>query len=175
MKFPKESKYLVISIVLHVLLFSLLLVNKETKKEPVKNSKKDSFNVKVIEQSKTSHEQSKSKAPGNKSNEKKECENHYGGIGILSSFSDDYLGFSAIEEIYEGYPADRNGLKVDDKVKPTSSKTIRGKPGSVLTLKVKRDGETFTKRIVREKVCYQHKNDSDWCMEIFLIDFLKFL
>lgn len=87
----------------------------------------------------------------------------YGGIGALIRKSEDYI---VITDPYEGFPADKSGLKagdmileidgVDLKGKDSSdvSELLKGQPNTEIKLKIKRPGEKkeFEKVIKREKI-----------------------
>lgn len=76
-------------------------------------------------------------------------EGKYNGIGALSKQMGDYV---TITELYEGQPADKAGLKVGDQILEVDGKDARGKtveelndvlrgfPGTVVKLKIKRPG-----------------------------------
>lgn len=72
------------------------------------------------------------------------CELWYGGIGIL--------GYTTVEQIYEGYPADRAGIQVGDFL--ITSEGIRGEPGTKLELDVLRNNKRLHFTLIREKICY---------------------
>ncbi len=87
----------------------------------------------------------------------------YGGIGALIRKKDDYV---AIAEPYKGFPADRAGLQIGDKIVAINgqdakgmsteevSNRLKGDPGSTVKLKVKRfyTGEEETVNIRRERI-----------------------
>jgi len=87
----------------------------------------------------------------------------YGGIGALIQKQGDYV---VITEPYEGFPAQKAGLKAGDKIiavdgesaKDKSTKDVseklKGIPGTPLTITIERFGDTTTQdiKIVREKV-----------------------
>ena len=87
----------------------------------------------------------------------------YGGIGALIQRQGDYI---VITEPYEGFPAQKAGLKAGDKIleidgesskgKKSSdvSEKLKGAPGTTLTMVVEPYGDTVAKTIelVREKV-----------------------
>ncbi len=76
-------------------------------------------------------------------------EGKYNGIGALSKQMGDYV---TITELYEGQPADQAGLKVGDQILAVDGKDARGKtveelndvlrgfPGTVVKLKIRRPG-----------------------------------
>lgn len=87
----------------------------------------------------------------------------YGGIGALIQKQDGYV---VITEPYEGFPAQKSGLKAGDKIiaidgesakdkdSPEVSEKLKGVPGTILTMVIESYGDT-TKReveIIREKV-----------------------
>jgi hypothetical protein len=78
----------------------------------------------------------------------KDCPgNWYGGLGLEMD------GFRVMR-VYAGYAADKAGIKVDDLIEWTSDNEILGKPGTELTLRIRRGAEVLTIFAVREKICY---------------------
>jgi carboxyl-terminal processing protease len=85
----------------------------------------------------------------------------YGGIGANSSFKDKHL---IIREVYDSSPAAKAGLKAGDEiikiddlqVKDYEGKSInsllRGLPNTSISVKIKRDNDTFDAEITREKI-----------------------
>lgn len=87
----------------------------------------------------------------------------YGGIGALIQKQGDFV---VITEPYEGFPAQKAGLKAGDKILAVDGESAKGKnsaevseklkgvPGSSLTLTIQPYGDTISKKIdlVREKV-----------------------
>jgi len=86
----------------------------------------------------------------------------YGGIGALIHKSGDFI---VISDPYEGFPADKSGLKAGDKILKVNGKDVEGKstsdvsavlkgqPGTTLTLNIKRmDLEPFDVSIERERI-----------------------
>ncbi len=87
----------------------------------------------------------------------------YGGIGALIHKQDDYV---IISELYEGFPAEKNGLKPGDKIlkingesakdkSPSDvSQILKGQPGTTLTILLERPGfdEPIQKEIERETI-----------------------
>jgi len=87
----------------------------------------------------------------------------YGGIGALIQKQDDFV---VITEPYEGFPAQKAGLKAGDKIIAVDGESAKGKksaevseklkgvPGSTLSLTIQSYGDTIRKNveIVREKV-----------------------
>ena len=86
---------------------------------------------------------------------------HYGGIGATIQIKDDVL---FITNAYEGFAADKAGLKPGDiilsidgkdvKGKSTEdiSKILKGAPGTTVDMKLQRAGESFEKTIERDDV-----------------------
>lgn len=107
-----------------------LISNDTTKKELVIKQKKKKVNV------------------------DKECPNQwYGGIGIRAA-STINTNNEVIYEIFEGYPADLAGLKINDEILEIDSEAIVGVPGSILRLNVIRNGKVLGFTIQRSKICY---------------------
>ena len=87
----------------------------------------------------------------------------YGGVGALIQKRDNFV---IISDPYEGFPADKSGLKAGDKILEVNgnstkgksvddiSSVLRGQPGTSITVLIERDGENkpFEKTIVRENV-----------------------
>ncbi|NOX86130.1 MAG: S41 family peptidase [Chlorobi bacterium] len=87
----------------------------------------------------------------------------YGGIGALIQKQGDYV---VITEPYEGFPAQKSGLRAGDKIIAVDGESAKGKstkdvseklkgiPGTSLTITIERFGDTTTQNIeiVREKV-----------------------
>jgi len=86
----------------------------------------------------------------------------YGGVGALIHKKGKYV---VISEVYEGFPAHRNGLKPGDKILEINgesaigktndevSTALKGSAGSVAIVKVERNGEgTISKEITRENI-----------------------
>ncbi|PLW95286.1 MAG: peptidase S41 [Marinilabiliales bacterium] len=87
----------------------------------------------------------------------------YGGIGALIQKQDGYV---VITEPYEGFPAQKSGLKAGDKIisidgelardkdTPEVSEKLKGVPGTTVTLIIESYGDTTQKviEILREKV-----------------------
>lgn len=75
----------------------------------------------------------------------RQCPYTYGGIGIQQGLFD-------ITVVFEGYAADRAGIKVGDEL--LSNGEIRGEPGTVVHIKVRRGKNILEFTIIREKICY---------------------
>ena len=87
----------------------------------------------------------------------------YGGIGSLISKNGDYI---VIAEPYEGFPAQKVGLKAGDRILEIDGKSMKGKPsndvsdmlkgqkGTTFTLKIERTGvaKPMEFKILREKI-----------------------
>ncbi len=87
----------------------------------------------------------------------------YGGIGALIHKNGDYV---YISELYEDYPAQKEGLKAGDKILEVDgtsaegkasnevSTFLKGQPGSSLTIKVQREGEDepLSMELIRENI-----------------------
>lgn len=90
-------------------------------------------------------------------------EGEYAGIGVSVRYSD--IGI-ILTEIYQGYAADKNGLKVGDIITKVDgqqlkglsreqlSEFLKGAPGTSVKLEVDRLGENFNFSVIREKVVY---------------------
>jgi len=85
----------------------------------------------------------------------------YGGIGAGTVFIDGKL---FINEVSEGYPANKSDIKAGDQVvsingiavkgkdRPEVSQLLRGPKGTAVDLSLIRDGKEITKKIVREEI-----------------------
>jgi carboxyl-terminal processing protease len=85
----------------------------------------------------------------------------YGGIGALIQQQGDHV---VISEPYEGWPAEKNGLragdiiiKLDDRnVENLNSEQVSdiltGAPGNAVEITVRRNGEQITKSVIREEI-----------------------
>ncbi len=83
--------------------------------------------------------------------EKKECSNYYGGIGIKTKYSE--VGH-IVDEIYEGYPAHKAGLRKGDQI-VEGYWNLRGEIGQQAVALIKREAEVFTMTFIREKICIE--------------------
>lgn len=73
----------------------------------------------------------------------------YGGIGIQTDV------LHNVVEVGSGYPAERAGIKVGDRLTQDPS-FARGTPGTTVTLTLQRGTQVFDVTIVREKVCLKN-------------------
>lgn len=85
----------------------------------------------------------------------------YGGIGAIIQKRDDHV---MISEPYKGFGADQAGLKAGDIILEINGKSMKGKntsdvreiligePNTKISMKIKRDGEEFTKEVTRLEV-----------------------
>ena len=83
------------------------------------------------------------------------CENDmwFGGIGIQQDWQT-----GQIQEVYPGYPAEKNGLRPGDIINLVNGERkdrIRGEPGTVVVLQIFRPStnEYLTLSITRDKIC----------------------
>lgn len=77
------------------------------------------------------------------------CTHWYGGIGIMSTIKNNNT--QEVFDVSPGYPADKAGIQVGDVITP--SEEIRGEPGTVITIIVRRYGQELKLNITREKIC----------------------
>lgn len=84
-----------------------------------------------------------------------ECENDmwFGGIGIQQDWQT-----GQIQEVYPGYPAEKNGLRRGDIINLVNGERkdrIRGEPGTIVVLQIFRPStnEYLTVSITRDKIC----------------------
>ncbi|WP_299062887.1 S41 family peptidase [uncultured Polaribacter sp.] len=88
-------------------------------------------------------------------------EGEYGGIGIVVHYSKKGI---EISEIYKGFAADKAGLKAGDVIFSVDGQSIqnmeneqlsmflKGTPNSTFSVEVYRQGKTFQKELIRDKV-----------------------
>lgn len=88
-----------------------------------------------------------------------ECENDmwFGGIGIQQDWQT-----GEIQEVYSGYPADKNGLRRGDIINLVNGERkdrIRGEPGTTITIGIFRPStnEHLTFTFKRDKICLGKK------------------
>ena len=86
----------------------------------------------------------------------KKCKSWYGGIGIWVTYrlNEQTGSDEIIKGISEGYAADKAGLQINDVILGVDS--IRGDPGTKLTLKIERGNTVFTIDLIREKICTEN-------------------
>lgn len=84
-----------------------------------------------------------------------QCENDrwFGGIGIQQDWQT-----GKIEQVYPGYPAEKNGLRPGDIINLVNGEKkdrIRGEPGTIVVLQIFRPStnEYLTVSITRDKIC----------------------
>jgi hypothetical protein len=77
---------------------------------------------------------------------KSECDQAYGGVGMVSD------GYGKVTRIIAGYPAARSGIRLGD-ILDESLEIIKGKPGTVATVRVKRGEQTLEFTMTREVIC----------------------
>ena len=85
----------------------------------------------------------------------------YGGIGSLIRSAGDY---TIVSEIYQGFPADKSGIKPGDLLKSADGNTLKGlttdkvsdrlkgEPGTILNLTIESNGKEKELKIKREKI-----------------------
>ena len=145
----KKSKvrklYFIISLIIHLGVFAILL-NLSSVGSPEDQIIEVSIEQGEAEEKQESKEELKVIPKGDTDALGKECPYTYGGIGIQSG------AFDVISVVYEGYAADRAGLKVGDII--LSKGEIRGEPGTSIYIRVLRQGTYIDFTIIREKICY---------------------
>ena len=86
--------------------------------------------------------------------EAKKCVPFFGGIGVQIGYNN-IVGGVQIQKVYKGYPAYNSGVKEGDFLMiPWTD--IRGEPGTILNLKLRRDGKTIVIKVPRDRICYKH-------------------
>lgn len=155
-------KYWALSILIHLCLVLGLLIhghksgpNTGNSKEKPKgfSGKAGQILPKTIEIEVITKPKTENKGPGDKSKPSKTCKSSYGGIGIMDNFAT-----GLIELVAPGYPADRAGILVGDKVLKVMSdegSDIRGTVGTSVTLIILRQSinKVFSVTMIREKIC----------------------
>jgi len=84
------------------------------------------------------------KSVGKEKSVAKECDDWYGGVGIIH-----FDG--VITQVPGGYPASKAGVKVGDIIIETID--LRGEPGTKVVMKFMRNGEIFNKEVIRDRIC----------------------
>lgn len=83
---------------------------------------------------------------------RKTCEPFFGGIGIT------HEGFDGvITTVHRGYPAERLGLSVGDKI--INTEQLRGEIGTPVTIQIIRDGQHLTFYAIRDRICLKDIKD----------------
>lgn len=77
-----------------------------------------------------------------------ECKDFFGGIGVTFDLFD-----RTISEVHKGYPAERAGIRVGDRL--SSIEPIRGEPGTKVEILVIRGEQEILMEITREKICLE--------------------
>jgi len=95
----------------------------------------------------------------------------YGGIGASTLYIEGKL---FVNEVSEGYPADRQGIKPGDQLVKINNNEVKGKDrmqisqllrgpkGSSVDLVVIREGSVITKKLIRDEIkqqCFLFRND----------------
>lgn len=75
-----------------------------------------------------------------------------GAIGVV------YNQHGIVRDVFEGSPADKAGIKINDKI--LDRKSTRGKPGTVATVNYIREGMRYTKTI--DRVCTDDLSRGTW-------------
>jgi hypothetical protein len=79
------------------------------------------------------------------------CKAFFGGIGVVTNGD-------LITEVYTGYPAANNGIKVGMQILEPDSWAIRGEIGTTLNIRLRaQDGNILTLAITRDKICLEDK------------------
>lgn len=168
-----KKRYLALSTFIHLLpliIFALLVIfgkkgandgegkqdeqsksSKERNGEVLPRPENQDLEVTLVEQTpeqealiKKITEKPKKKAP--------DCKYYFGGIGIQD---DDRTGL--IIQVYDGYPADRAGLRAGDTIISPPIGLIRGIVGTSFALVYERDGVVETITLTREKICIKRE------------------
>lgn len=144
-------KALLVSLFLHLLLFSLLFFRSHENKSP--SSPPVVLKFKLSEPKKDKKLSNKEKGniipkatlPNESS---KGCTNYFGGIGITTSGN-------TIVRVYEGYPASSKLQAEDEIIDPIFPSEIRGKVDTPISIIVLRNGKRLAFTFVRAKICIE--------------------
>lgn len=136
----------ILSLSLHLGFFFLLIKASSVPSPELKVVEVTVISPKAKPERKSKGEETKVIPKGDVDAVGKECPYTYGGIGIQTGI------LEVVTVIFEGYAADRAGLKVGDMLIYTGE--IRGEPGTTLILKVFRNFNYLDFTIIREKICY---------------------
>lgn len=152
------KKYLLISIIIHLLLLATLFLNGhlgtgnsdksgqngiEKKSEEGKNlvpkGSQDSKDIEIKIVQSIPKQKDDKKAP--------ECPENkwYGGIGVILGYNNE------VSECPEYYPAYHNGIRLKDII--INGQDLRGTPGTQVTVMIKRNDEILYFTVIREKIC----------------------
>lgn len=157
---------LISSVILHTLPFILLALlsllggggNSDKNKDGKGQAKEEKFDVDIIppkgEEEFVAEESEFDKLKKKSPHVGDDCDNFYGGVGIVQSYGPN--GY-VIQEVYEGYPAARAGLQPGDELLPTEE--IRGEVGTPVVLKIKRHGQIIVFDLIRDKICTSEKKN----------------
>ena len=145
----KKSKvrklYFIISLIIHLGVFAILL-NLSSVGSPEAQTIEVSIEQGEAEEKQESREEVKVIPKGDTDALGKECPYTYGGIGIQQG------RFNEISVVFQGYAADRAGLKPGDIMLYEGD--IRGEPGTSIYIRVLRQSAYIDFTIIREKICY---------------------
>lgn len=139
----KTKKFFLASVLIHFgFLYSLSLTKSSSEQEaPVEVTLQEPTSG-----SEEAAEQQKQIQPKEPEAQGPECALWYGGIGIESNWD-------IVQKVVEGYPADKAGLKVGDRMFYKGD--IRGEPGTEVHIHVQRNNLDLDFTIVRAKICYE--------------------
>lgn len=167
----KISKYLIISVVLHALLFvgfGLSSGEGEGEGEGEGDSTHqapESSDTKIIDKPQEKQEielieitpeqqeildQARKKQKEQEKQKESECKESFGGIGVMIAFGYEY---TTITEAVKNYPAYNAGLQAGDIILEPSLLQIKGEIGTSVQLTIKRGSNTFKIDLIRDKIC----------------------
>lgn len=162
----KDSMFLGLSVILHLLVVLLMLPGSKMAKpaEPPKNAEKQVdgsiipkiLDVELFSMPKQLSPEGEPQKQVKKEDGVKKCKDDawFGGIGIEVSW--DRPDGELITKVVPGYPAFKAGLEKGDVINSVDGNPpTQGTPGTTLTLKIYRPstGETFYKDLVRDRIC----------------------
>ncbi len=78
------------------------------------------------------------------------CDSEFGGIGVSYWHDGENV---IIEEVFKDYPAHKSGIRTGDIIPNLGPESMRGDAGSYLSVKVIRQGKSFTLKIKRVTIC----------------------
>jgi len=160
----RDKFYIGTSLVAHLLILAIFMLSGGGEGDGDKKGKGNSsgsnivsidFNEPVVDEEKIKipNVELKKQLPKPKKKKKKDktvkdCKYWFGGIGVTYDYRDE-----SVVNAYDGYPAERAGITRGDIVTAANGGEIRGDVGTVVELKVVRNGEVFYVSVIREKIC----------------------
>lgn len=148
---------LALSILLHLSILLITLSNKQTTTEQPKSKGNKKIEVSLNYKKDETIVVMETTIKTNKSQKKLDF---YYGIGVWTGTNDNFNSYR-IDNILQGYPADRSGIRLDDQIllingeKITYINDLRSSGPKTLVLTILRNGVTFNLTIETAKIFYQ--------------------